>query len=546
MLEGAEQIDEILNRDYSVALENVIEGSAASAATATLLKDLDLYKWAQQNTVLKGGAQRLWNKLQNPLPGAIETRLPELAQKMPAGLRGHLAELRPLEDDALWIFSNLPPLKDAWPMGMLFPTWPIVNRINNHAAFVEFFHIYRGYIAPWTHLLSPALTLVGPYYYIRRTMKWNLPFATYAQFIKKGLTQYLKPQPGIGPAAAAYKYLFLAMYIGVFLYSIAQSVEVARMLRDVRAKLLAKRRAIEKFIEVGRTLGVELRLPAGLAGLHKLWTHQRTRAQYRRVLRAVYAADVTETVRQLLAPGGGYVCAVGAMGAEGAVTRIWGQGHALLDNQQVRNPVCLRDNLIVTGPNAAGKTTYIKAIAANYILAQTLGICCAQRAVIKPVGIIGSFIRVSDQIGQASLFEAEVERCRSLYKIAAEASASGTGGVFFIDEPMHSTPPIEGAAMATAFVQALGALPGIRVIVTTHYHTMTRILGRAGAGFANVSMDALSNGDATERFTFPYKLRAGPSYQCIAIELLKEHDLPDEVVESAIKIKKELYAREIV
>lgn len=52
-------------------------------------------------------------------------------------------------------------------------------------------------------------------------------------------------------------------------------------------------------------------------------------------------------------------------------------GHPALSPEQQRNPIRLDKNIIVTGPNAAGKSTYTRSILTNQLLAQTLGICYA-------------------------------------------------------------------------------------------------------------------------------------------------------------------------
>jgi len=207
---------------------------------------------------------------------------------------------------------------------------------------------------------------------------------------------------------------------------------------------------------------------------------------------------------------------------------------------QVRNPVSLEKSLIITGPNAAGKSTYVRAILTNLILSQSLGIACASRAQVAIVCALGSFMRISDKLGSTSLFEAEVQRCAELIRVAESISSRGLKATYFLDEPMHSTPPVEGSATSRAVIEYIGKLPGVRVLVTTHYHDMASMDSKY---FHNVSMDALLSHD-TNTYTFPYKIQPGPSFKCIALELLKteKHDLPQSVVNQAIRIKEHLVA----
>ena len=217
-----------------------------------------------------------------------------------------------------------------------------------------------------------------------------------------------------------------------------------------------------------------------------------------------------------------------------------------LPTEQVRNPASLTKSLIITGPNAAGKSTYVRSILTNIILSQSLGIVCAERAHIVPLHAIGTFMRISDQLGTSSLFEAEVKRCAELISQAEKTSMSGLRATYFLDEPMHSTPPIEGSATSKAVLEYIGKLPGVTVLITTHYHD---IVTMDSEYFHNISMDAIAEvytddeGHDKTSYTFPYKIQRGPSFKCIALELLEKNQLPHTIVQEAIRIKDQLLQR---
>jgi DNA mismatch repair ATPase MutS len=137
------------------------------------------------------------------------------------------------------------------------------------------------------------------------------------------------------------------------------------------------------------------------------------------------------------------------------------------------------------------------------------------------------------------LFEAETQRCTEIIKIAKCVSDKGQAGLFFLDEPMHSTPPLEGMSTCRAVIEHLSDMPGIRTITTTHYIEVTRIAKDLSDKFENVCMTALVANDGG--FHFPYKIQSGASAQCIALELLHDHQLPKEVIVRAIELKNKLY-----
>ena len=97
---------------------------------------------------------------------------------------------------------------------------------------------------------------------------------------------------------------------------------------------------------------------------------------------------------------------------------------------------------------------------------------------------------------------------------------------------MHSTPPIEGSATSKAVIEYIAKIPGIHILVTTHYHDLVTMTPQL---FKNISMDAIEQEDGT--YIFPYKIQNGPSFKCIALELLEANKLPRTIVDEAINIK---------
>jgi DNA mismatch repair protein MutS len=219
-------------------------------------------------------------------------------------------------------------------------------------------------------------------------------------------------------------------------------------------------------------------------------------------------------------------------------TKIWNMKNPVLSSAQVSNPVNLSKNIIMTGPNAAGKTTYVKSILSNIILAQTFGVVNALKADICLYDNIISFMRITDVLGSKSYFEAEAEYCMRMMQKAKYLSDNNLKGLFLMDEPMHSTPPTEGMSTAYAVAEYIGKLKGTTVILTTHFHKLVLLETEYPQYFVNLSVEAYKQADGT--FNFPYKIKKGHSYQCIAIELLLSKEFPKEVITSAINMKNKI------
>ena len=531
----------------------------------SLVADMDILDWARGLARTRGGALAAERCLRAPISDAGE-----LAARGRRALRTSLDRkarrarevLRDAEADALWWFAR--DVRATLPLfPILFPQWFALRWMNRAPPLITGYHAYRGYLTPLMVALAPLSTILGPYWYIRRTLKWQLSLAKYLGFLKNGLIAYLRPAPGALPEHTAFKYAALGIYVAVTVYGILQALDIAKIFREVREALLAKTESVRRVLaEFGGSDGASA-LPSGIAGAYALATDPRVRARVAEALRLGYSQDLAILGGDLLAGGGGRdtggerkdrrarkssswclpryaVRAPGATSAEApGETKLWAMRHPTLADGGRPNPAALARSILVTGPNAAGKTTYMKALAANLLLAQTFGIVCAARAEVVPVDMFGSFVRVGDSVGVASLFQAEVARCRELCADAAAVSEAGGRAVLFLDEPMHSTPPTEGAATAVAVAKYLIALPGVRVVVTSHFAVMADIARELPALMANVCVRAdLREGAASggPPYSFTYRVQPGASFQSIALEMLEAEALPAEVVAGAVQM----------
>ena len=95
------------------------------------------------------------------------------------------------------------------------------------------------------------------------------------------------------------------------------------------------------------------------------------------------------------------------------IKNIW---HPYLDkdvmSMTVKNNIDIKNNILITGPNAAGKSTFIKSVILNIILSQTVGISSAESFEITPFKLIETYLHIPDSKGSSSLFEAEMFRSK--------------------------------------------------------------------------------------------------------------------------------------
>ena len=86
----------------------------------------------------------------------------------------------------------------------------------------------------------------------------------------------------------------------------------------------------------------------------------------------------------------------------------------ITEKKPVKNTYNLDKHMIITGPNAAGKTTLLKTTLFNIILSQQIGYGCYKSASLVLFNNIHCYINIPDTSGRDSLFQAEARRCKDI------------------------------------------------------------------------------------------------------------------------------------
>ncbi len=181
--------------------------------------------------------------------------------------------------------------------------------------------------------------------------------------------------------------------------------------------------------------------------------------------------------------------------------------HPLLRNP-VPNSGKFGKDILLTGSNASGKSTFLKAIAVNAILGQSLMTCAAEHFSFRPGPVLTSMAVRDDIAAGESYFMAEV---RSLKRLTDSAGAAPC--LLFIDEILKGTNTAERLAASQAVLEELHRRDCL-CIAATHDQELSRRLGNAYHNYHfRETLDS-------EGISFDYQLRPGPADTQNAIELL--------------------------
>jgi len=198
--------------------------------------------------------------------------------------------------------------------------------------------------------------------------------------------------------------------------------------------------------------------------------------------------------------------------------------HPLID-EPVCNTVKLDNSCIITGSNASGKSTYIKAIAINIILAQSINTCMAKELIIPYAKVITSMAVRDDLMAGESYYIKEIKYLKRIIENLSEERLVIT----VIDEILRGTNTEERIAASASILRFLNNKNCI-AIVASHDIELTQILDNLYDNY--YFTEQMEEKD----INFDYKIYRGVSNSKNAIKLLKYVGFPDEIIEEAKKI----------
>jgi DNA mismatch repair ATPase MutS len=199
---------------------------------------------------------------------------------------------------------------------------------------------------------------------------------------------------------------------------------------------------------------------------------------------------------------------------------------SLIDSDPVKNDVNIDNNIILTGPNAAGKTTLLKSILFNIIFSQQTGYGFYDKCKLTPFDKIKCYINIPDTTDRDSLFQAEARRCINI--LNSIKPDEKTFCVF--DEIFSGTNPYEAVASGTAYLNYLNKFKNINFVITTHFINICKYLSKE-QNIENYNMKILIDNNDNMKYT--YKIHKGISYIKGGLSVLKDLNYPDVIIKES-------------
>ncbi len=298
---------------------------------------------------------------------------------------------------------------------------------------------------------------------------------------------------------------------------------ITQELKELEARVLgAKERSIalehELFAEVRRAVAAEL-------------------SRIQSTAEAVSTVDVFCSLAEV-AMRNNYVCPVIDMSGELTVKN--GRHpvvESLLKAPFVPNDIHLDGKnervMILTGPNMAGKSTYMRQTALIVLLAQIGSFVPAESATVGIVDSIFTRVGASDDLASGqSTFMVEMSEVATILEHATANS------LIVFDEIGRGTSTFDGMSIARAVLEYVTRRVGAKTLFATHYHELT-VMEEQLTGVRNYSIAVKRHG---EDITFLRRIVRGPADESYGIEVAKLAGVPDAVVARAREILEELNA----
>jgi DNA mismatch repair protein MutS len=192
--------------------------------------------------------------------------------------------------------------------------------------------------------------------------------------------------------------------------------------------------------------------------------------------------------------------------------------------------------VILTGPNMAGKSTYIRQVALLVLLAQTGSFIPAAAAEIGLVDRIFTRVGASDDLARGqSTFMVEMNETAAILNNATDRS------LVILDEIGRGTSTFDGLSIAWSVAEHLHDVTGCRTLFATHYHELTD-LARTRPGVTNCNIAVREWNDD---IIFLRKIVEGPADQSYGIQVARLAGLPEPILKRAREILQNLENSEL-
>jgi len=476
------------------------------------------------------------------------------------------------EMDILYLWKELDE-ENQYLINMVFFQNRFLKIFNKNETVLKFYNFYVILFAPLHCILTPIVMVLAPFIFIKFYFKQEISLSLYLKLLKvaiSGISNLMKFDPTKDNTTWSIgKMVSVLMWIIFYIHALYSNIQLAKTTNEIINILHQKINKISEYVKESHKLfdliGKDLEKQGKIINYKVektfgiLWDDTFTQkpsimSNKGRILKTfkclrdnnknlvdllkfVSTVDLYSGLSNLYSDGDYCFPTYSTkVNPHILIKDLW---YPILKKKIVKNNIEIGENnplnAIITGPNAGGKSTFIKSLTLNIIFAQTFGICPSGEFKMTPFSLINTYLNIPDCKGKESLFEAEMRR--SLEHIKSLDKIEKNNHSFVImDEIFSSTNPNEGISGAYAIADKLSKYKNNICLITSHYSYLTN-LEKEGK-FKNYKIPI--SRDKANNIVYNYKLVQGISNQFIALELLEKKGFDKEIIKKAQKINNEI------
>jgi len=441
--------------------------------------------------------------------------------------------------------------------------------LNGNAYYQNIFYIYKVLVMPVTTMLVPIITLIFPFLIFKFYYKFPIGLSHYIRIMKTVISNLIFDLSTKCNFVNLFSVIFsLFTYIYTVYQNIVLAIKINRITNLLKNKLINLKKIVEIYDKCYNTMNY---LKINLEPINENLKSQNSEIKLVKYLRNLnendrgdilsgyfivkenkhdlipiyeylglvdsFLSDITTFMKSETGMDMGGVVMTKFIDSNDSYITIDNFNHLNIDyKKSIPNSIEMNNankTIIITGPNAAGKSTLMKSILLSVYLSQTLTFAPCEHIEITPFNIIDSYFSLKDLEGEYSLFEAEMKRIKTyLYKISNTEQNTKPNtkpnkhGIILnktliaIDEIFNSTNYREGVLGSTIVIGHLNSIKNNLALISTHYHELAQTLDK-NDNLTNLYVKSIKNKDGS--YSYPYKLFTGINKQTIGLDLIKQN-----------------------
>jgi DNA mismatch repair ATPase MutS len=455
-------------------------------------------------------------------------------------------------------------------LNSVYFSWLVFRLGNESSLALTYANVYAILLSPTIGILSPIMYVILPYLVLKYKYKIQVPFKLYVETLYNVSISSLRSSNDSNILKSA-SYLSFASTIFFYFHGTIQSVYnsqrvfgIVRLIKNHMTNICKSYKMYKTLLHnsmleinpfydftgrvnipsleskvntcnsriLGSNFGMQLKM-------FKSLNNDESKLKLNQIMNQVFILDALCALKYYIKTKNLARCSFD-FESENPYIIFKNSWHPNLSNCAVRNTFenvnTEKKHTIITGPNASGKSTFIKGVLINIILSQTLGYNATTRTIITPFDFIGSLIHIPDCKGKESLFEAEMVRCKKNFDFMISERKKKC--ILFMDEIFNSTNFIEGYSGAYSILEKMGRLNNCILFVTTHYPSLSKLNTDN-----NYSLKKFDCKKENGKIKYDYKLKNGVCDEYVALDILLDSGFDSEIIRHANQIKERLISK---